>query len=437
MAVTFNLQPFPPHLLASNDVPSDAEAREIKSILNEDSAILAGLDLSLKEERSRIDQHIRQGCGILSAVRRLPFDILAEVFIHSRGKKVLLLGRICRRWKAVTLALPVLWSYIERGLPLPAIAAHLENSNPCPLTISLSSSEIPALHLVVQHSERWEVVALEMGPEIMLAILAQIHGKLPLLRRVDYRDYDSRAEPCRAFEIAPRLSEASIRGSTPVVLPWAQLQRVFLAYQVFDVTLDQLKLAKSLVELNLMTLIGQTPNQPIDPIRLPRLLRLFIDGGNVLDNLTCPSLEELFIGQDKDMSVIPFLNRIISILNQAPTLFELRLIRMYGVEELLPYLTTPSDDEHSRLPGPELRAITLPEVDTDDRCALLVKMMESRRASGLPALSLCVLNYKDPRMSSCALRTLSELQERGFEVEWLVANAAREKPRSWELDYMW
>ncbi|KAJ7134248.1 hypothetical protein C8R44DRAFT_610446, partial [Mycena epipterygia] len=106
-----HLPPFPHHLLKSNDAPSEAEALEIQAILDTDAALVARLDNSLEEEHERIIQHVHQGRGILSVVRRLPFDILGELFfrLNTERGSVWLLGRVCRRWKAATLALPALW----------------------------------------------------------------------------------------------------------------------------------------------------------------------------------------------------------------------------------------------------------------------------------------------------------------------------------------
>ncbi|KAJ7457618.1 hypothetical protein B0H11DRAFT_1873611 [Mycena galericulata] len=145
-------RPFPPHLLESNDTPSEVERLEIQEILDEDSVLLTDLDLINEEERECILLHIQQGHSIMSLVRRLPFDIL---FIRLRRthKMIWLFGRVCRQWRAVTMSSPALWSYIGPGLPLPAIVAHLERSEACPLTTKLGHSENSVLPLVAEHSD--------------------------------------------------------------------------------------------------------------------------------------------------------------------------------------------------------------------------------------------------------------------------------------------
>ncbi|KAJ7465227.1 hypothetical protein FB451DRAFT_1262976 [Mycena latifolia] len=453
-----NLPLFPQHLLESNDVPSEAEALEIRAALDNACALLADLDVSQAKERKRINDHIHQGRGVLSAVRRLPFDILGELFVRMTTKRwnVWLLGRVCRRWRAATRALPTLWAEIESVFPLPAIVVHLEHSWPCPLNIGLGSEQSAALQLVVPHAERWATVKLDMGPE-MGPILAQVHGRLPLLRRMEYRDgnVNPPAEACRAFEVAPSLVEASIRSNAPMLLPWAQLERVFL--QVQDVGLNQLTAATSLLELNLMTFLNNSFTRPRHPICLPQLRRLFIHEGEVLSSLSCPVLEELFIAHDESMFALAFIERsrctlrilstecqapfatgIVSLLNATPTLVELRLIGMYAIPEFIPLLAVPQDDEAFRPLGPALRELTLNGISTDIMCAAVVEMMKSRHESALcPPLALCVLNYREHRLSESARRTQSLLRDRGMDVEWLASDAARNKLRLWELGYPW
>ncbi|KAJ6480111.1 hypothetical protein DFH09DRAFT_1214670 [Mycena vulgaris] len=462
------LSPFPQHLLESNDPPSEAEAHKIQAILDHAHTLLADLEAcedsalsyeDSEDQRSRIVQHIHQGRGLLSAVRSLPFDILSELFthLHTRRWNIWLLAHVCRLWRATTRALPTLYAHIAPRFPLPAIAAHLELSCPCALHIDLGPTQTAALELVVPHAERWASLKIDMGPE-MTPVLAQVRGRLPLLRRVEYRDDTGRGGSvvCSAFEIAPSLVEASIRSTVPVLLPWAQLERVFL--QVLAVGLEPLAAATSLVELNLLTLFS-TPPPPADaPICLPRLRRLFVHEGEALDGLVCPALEEILVAHDGDMRVLPFLERsacalcvfstecqavsaagVAAVLELVPSLQELRVIGMHAVGELVSRLVVPRDDGAPVL-GATLRRLALHSISTDAACAAVVQMMGSRRVEAMgarrcPALALCVLNYREFALSAEAVSAQALLRDEwGMEVEWRVSN---DKIRSWELEYPW
>ncbi|KAJ7601258.1 hypothetical protein DFH06DRAFT_1417068 [Mycena polygramma] len=284
---------FPPHLLHSNNVPSEAEALEIRSILDRDYALLTDLDVDVQH----VTRHILQ--GRLYIIRRLPFNILAEIFYNFCEKSchVWLLGHVCRPWKAATLALPALWSIIDLGLPLPVVVTHLENSKSSPLT--------NPLELLVQHSERWEIANIGMRSRKAAGVLEPIHNRLPLLHRLEYRDGVMHARPLRVFEIAPRLVQASVGTVGAVILPWVQLNRLCL-----EDTSDVLKSATNLVELNLSTLHHPHCNLP-EPIVLPHLRKLLVRQEELLSNLACPALEDLFLGKDRlthrSKLVIPFL----------------------------------------------------------------------------------------------------------------------------------
>ncbi|KAF9553702.1 hypothetical protein CPC08DRAFT_645272, partial [Agrocybe pediades] len=76
----------------------------------------------LEEEENSIRQDLDMYSRILSPIRRLPFDILGEIFLHCLSEDELwpptlndisqaplLLMRVCRTWRYTTLACPRLW----------------------------------------------------------------------------------------------------------------------------------------------------------------------------------------------------------------------------------------------------------------------------------------------------------------------------------------
>ncbi|KAJ6511948.1 hypothetical protein C8R47DRAFT_1314038 [Mycena vitilis] len=449
------LSDFPPRLLHSNDVPSEAEALEIRSILDRDYALLTDRDVDVQH----VTRHLLQGRSILSIIRRLPFDILAEISYNfcEKSADVWLLGRVCKPWKTATLALPALWSIIDLGLPLPVVVTHLENSKSSPLTVNIRSSDHPALELLVQHSERWEIAHIGMRSRKAAAVLEPIHNRLPLLRRLEYRDGVMRARPLRVFEKAPRLLQASVGTVGTVILPWVQLKRLSLEDNV-----NVLQPGTNLVELTLAIVHHPHRDTP-EPLVLPHLRKLLVRQEELLGSLTCPALDDLFLGNGRPMSrskaLIPFLVRsacplrkftsefeglvdvnVISILNLLPTLIELRLIRMmmWVLTKLISHLVIPPNDTTFRPVAPALRAIALSDITDPLTCETLIGMIASRRSSQCPILSLCVLNFngKPRRLPACASSTTTILRTvHQVEVKWLTAEAANAKMRSWELDY--
>ncbi|KAF5375275.1 hypothetical protein D9758_000288 [Tetrapyrgos nigripes] len=81
----------------------------------------------LKAERDHLQSYVDQHRNLLSPFRRLPPEIISEIFIrclpedsrptHSLSETPLLLGTICRNWREVALSTPYLWSCINVVLP--------------------------------------------------------------------------------------------------------------------------------------------------------------------------------------------------------------------------------------------------------------------------------------------------------------------------------
>ncbi|KAG7442934.1 uncharacterized protein BT62DRAFT_904814, partial [Guyanagaster necrorhizus] len=118
-----------PHLLSSNNPPSEIEANNIESFIHDAQSELQEADeeiLSLqkamklaKEKRSCIARTIAAPRAILSSIRRVPPEILTLIFAWAMPTKVYhvfdvkgapwVLGQICRRWRAAALSFTALW----------------------------------------------------------------------------------------------------------------------------------------------------------------------------------------------------------------------------------------------------------------------------------------------------------------------------------------
>src|SRR6266567_1824349 len=127
--------------IETNYVPTEEEVAHIKDfILPAPTAKLAELDIeiarvqelysSLREQRQDLLTEIEGYQSLISPARRLPVDILQEIFIHTLPTThnalmdpfecPTLLTRVCSGWRSIALSNPHLWSTIH--IPIPLIA---------------------------------------------------------------------------------------------------------------------------------------------------------------------------------------------------------------------------------------------------------------------------------------------------------------------------
>ncbi|KAJ7780076.1 hypothetical protein DFH07DRAFT_713672, partial [Mycena maculata] len=124
-----------PHnrLLATNEPPQAAEIPLVESVVSKTAVRLAFLDAEmarlrdrlnqLDEERTELSDYHARNTGILSPLRRVPPEVLDEIFSWSlpsvtealdRGfntnNSPWVLSHISSRWRAIALSIPSLWS---------------------------------------------------------------------------------------------------------------------------------------------------------------------------------------------------------------------------------------------------------------------------------------------------------------------------------------
>ncbi|KAJ7211823.1 hypothetical protein B0H12DRAFT_1195034, partial [Mycena haematopus] len=126
--------------LGTNYCPTDEEVLEIKALLVEPTLQLKGLDDeitnlqkaidNLAEERHRIGAYVEAHKALVSPIRRLPLDIIQELFVAclpthrncvmSASEAPVLLGCIvCSSWRTISLSTPRLWASLHVVEPLP------------------------------------------------------------------------------------------------------------------------------------------------------------------------------------------------------------------------------------------------------------------------------------------------------------------------------
>ncbi|KAJ6603239.1 hypothetical protein DFH09DRAFT_1019247, partial [Mycena vulgaris] len=123
-------------LLNTNEPPLDSEYPFIQSLVSQIrrrlsrhgdkiSVLRAQLE-QLENEHSSLQKNLARNTAILSPVRRMPHEVLSEIFVLALpSRKDALesnrfdangtpwtLGRVCGQWRSVTLSSPALWSLV-------------------------------------------------------------------------------------------------------------------------------------------------------------------------------------------------------------------------------------------------------------------------------------------------------------------------------------
>ncbi|KAF7300751.1 F-box domain-containing protein [Mycena kentingensis (nom. inval.)] len=319
------------HLLATNDQPSENVIPDARIALYQLQSRLSELTIrtetvraalgSLRAERKEMKRQLRAMSGVLSPIRRLPVEILSEIFlcVHATTPQQTpwRLGHICRAWRAVALGLPCLWSSIRLGLGLPTydlrllLKEQLWRSMAAPLRIEigcgdwisegLAATFRPALVPLIQEAHRWESLAVPAITRIRAsrlgALLRSVHAGTRIytqLRRLTLENLTS-VEDAMLYKDAPALTHLALLGS-PISLrdlPWRQLTH-FYANETTSCrpTLRVLfEYAPGLVEL--VSRMHAYTQPAFKTVTLPHLRRLVLHNASYLEHLRAPSLQSL------------------------------------------------------------------------------------------------------------------------------------------------
>ncbi|KAJ7847551.1 hypothetical protein B0H13DRAFT_1646086, partial [Mycena leptocephala] len=96
------------------------------SNLDASIALVEGLLAKFRSRRKNAVEHIHRGRAIFSIIRCLPADVLGEIFSYTvphtprrraTERSPWILGRVCSRWRAISLSLATLWSNIDSSFP--------------------------------------------------------------------------------------------------------------------------------------------------------------------------------------------------------------------------------------------------------------------------------------------------------------------------------
>ncbi|KAJ7037446.1 hypothetical protein C8F04DRAFT_1092504 [Mycena alexandri] len=333
--------------LGTNYCPSDEEVLEIQRLLVQPLSRLKGIDDKiselqkaideLAEERDSVSTYVEAHEALLSPLRRLPLDIIQEMFIAclpthrncvmSAVEAPVLLGRICSLWRTVSLSTPRLWARLHIAEPkqpgqtptyeaqyaqqVANTIAWLGRSGICPLSISLEGSQYPPssaagsvspfVEVIVSHASRWQHIAITASSLALDTVFSLTDNDVPLLETLEIEQIHGR----------PSLQNVSLRllrGPKISSLALATSDISLLALPLRWENLTSLRLANQRAGPLLPPLTSEAALQI-----LSKCLRLRTCQLRLADRLLAPALEESILE-------LPHLNSL-NITCIGPTIF--------------------------------------------------------------------------------------------------------------------
>ena len=245
---------------------ADTEVANLTADISQYQEKLAALTRRLYSKRmERNDYKV-----ILSPLRRLPYDVLCEVFLSSlydipdsRSSSTIItdtpwtLTHVSSHWRSVALSFPQLWSTIRvtgTGYCFPLLKVQLERSGSYPLSISLiqgdfrccwtAIEDIPViLQKLMSLSPRWRTLHIFFDEPAAFTILSytplQLHSLTSVSIRTTRRmtspwdftgiDEDSKPHPLMStlFQDCPSLRTlgGQPHALSACSLPWTQINK--------------------------------------------------------------------------------------------------------------------------------------------------------------------------------------------------------------------
>jgi hypothetical protein len=191
-------------------------------------------------------------------IRRLPFEILGNIFVNClEGTFILphindaplLLGRVCRAWRLVTISTPLLWTSVLVQLPPKTTSASLQlglhcwllRSGALPLTIRIDSHPVYGLpsdffDIFSLSFTRWHNLKLHIPSEYLPHLLQHSESwgsrltRLTLSSDTSINDYLDILSRCPRLQdiFFPRLrGYVSSSDRSPIILPELHTMKLF------------------------------------------------------------------------------------------------------------------------------------------------------------------------------------------------------------------
>ncbi|KAJ6524734.1 hypothetical protein DFH09DRAFT_1286319 [Mycena vulgaris] len=353
-------------ILHTNVVPSDADCQRIRDFiagpqrecaeLTDEISRMQQLLNELTQKRDALDDFIAAHLTMVSPARRLPEDIIRDVFMaclpsHRNpfiisNDSPLLLCQICRDWRRLALSTPRLWAAVHVVVPdepkaqvlAGLLKDWLSRSGVLPLSISVVFSRVctreddavATLGLLTSFSRRWGNIQFEFPNHGYFAAFANLcPDDVPMLQRIvvhglgrsfSWGQLDDLVDSYKflTFLDTPSLRRVSI-GYIPELyklpLPWANLSELVVDNELIpcDAAIAILRQCPAL-EICALSIDPWIPTTNVqESIFLPHLRFLTISGelqstaGSLFTVLDVPNLRSLTYSQQSWLGyTLPF-----------------------------------------------------------------------------------------------------------------------------------
>ncbi|KAJ6530820.1 hypothetical protein DFH09DRAFT_1370669 [Mycena vulgaris] len=327
-------QTLPRHqgLLATNAPPDHTETAFIKKTVSKNAARLADVmgEISrlrirleqLEDERASLSRSHAQHKVILSPLRRIPPEDLAEIFSwtlpsvrHVRSRRALnvadspwVLTHTSGCWRAVALSTPSLWSLVAVEFDeasfysLPMLRTQLSRAQA--LRIHFygykeidSRLQIETFQCLADHSARWEELTIELTSDLA-PLLDNLKDHLSSLRKAwiqsESAGSQDRVQSIGCFQTVDALFDVHILNQyrhIAIPLPAQQLTQYTLDAS-WTLHRDILKLTRNLVDASIDVRFDDHEAWPEDGdiIDLLSLQRMYISHPKIMQYLKAPAL---------------------------------------------------------------------------------------------------------------------------------------------------
>ncbi|KAJ7609138.1 hypothetical protein FB45DRAFT_375634 [Roridomyces roridus] len=334
-------------LAKSNEPPNDSETAFLRAVIPNTAARLTCLEdeiSQLKErlelletERAEVTNYHSSNAAILSPLRRMPSELIAEIFSWSlptademRGpdvkKSPWVLAQVGSRWRKISLSTPSLWTLVQvwgediDDSMIKLVRKQVKRARARKLKIHFYAAEdgdsavqLELFDFLSERCAEWEELSVQLTPALVPR-LGALRGRLPSLQRLwiqwDKEENHVGDDPIRCFETASSLVDVGMQcesgpfTSVPLATyqltsyrlqgPWEMHQRV-------------LEMAPNVVEAQIVT--SSLPEAGGTILDLLHLRRLYVSQPKVLDFIRAPaSLDELGFWWDTPESVVDCLD---------------------------------------------------------------------------------------------------------------------------------